>query len=312
MNTYRNFDEMARTIKSMGTKWKQASADTDKKNTYAGIHRRMIDLNKFLNNERNDMNKNLSSMREVYSDKLISTKRAELTKDFDELSKGLVSDCRKEIKSLSDNRRNNIVSMLSTAPSAEQLRLLQILQMRDDLTDTELQNIVPVFFDNYNAMKVLQTIGKQNGITLILPAQLDARAMFESVEKAETGLSEACNHIAENWHNMPLQYKAFYTENPEQPDFIQDPEYRELVETMDSVPQLQDVKAAKTELTPTEKRKISYYYRDVADSVSDTELLQKTKEVMEQHPEDIELLKISDYKGYVADVEDAASNADSE
>lgn len=310
MSEYKNFDEMSRTIKNMGAKWKQASANTDKKNTYAGIHKRMIALNTFLNNERKDMNNNLSAMRETYSDKLIATKRAELTKDFNELSANLAKDCRSEIKKLTDSKRDNIAQMLSTAPSDEQLRLLQVLQMRDDLTDTELQNIVPVFFDNYNAMKVLQNIGKQNGISLHLPEQLDARAMFENVTKAEAELNEACKHIADDWHNVPIQYRAFFSENPEQPDFIQDPDYREIAATMDSVPQLQDVKATKTELTPTEKRKISYYYNDVG--VTDAELLQRTKEIMEKHPEDVELLKVSDYKGYVADVEEAATNAPTE
>lgn len=307
MTNYKNFDEMARTIKSMGAKWEQASENTDKKNTYAGIHRRMIALNVFLNHERKDMLDGLTAMRETYSDKLVAKKRTELEKDFNELSANLVKDCRAEVKKLTDSKRENIAQMLSTAPSDNQLRLLQVLQMRSDLTDTELQNVAPVFFDNYNAMKVLQNIGTQNGIALHLPEQLDARAMYEHVTNANAILSEACNHITDERRNIPLQYHAFFDENPRQPDFIQDPTYRAIVAVMDSVPQLQDVKAKKTELTPTEKRKIEYYYKGVG--VTDAELTQRTREIMAKHPEDVELLKVSDYKEFVAEAENTATNA---
>lgn len=309
MNDFRDFDEMSRTIQNMGSKWKQASANGDKKNTYFAIHKRMLDLNEFLNNERSDMNDKISSMRETYTDKIVSAEQSKLTKEFNELANSLVEDCRKEINTLTDSKRENIVKMLSTPPTQEQLRLLEVLNMRADLSETELQNIVPMFFDNYNAIKVLQNIGQQNGITITLPVQLDARTMFDNVSSANAELSEACKFIAEPLQKIPLKYKAFFTRDPKSPDFIHDPDYVSYIEVIDGVPQLQDVKTKKTTLTPTEQRKIDYYFKDLSENASDGERLMKTEEVMKKHPEDIDILKVSDYKDYVAEVEESASNS---
>ena len=72
---------------------------------------------------------------------------------------------------------------------------------------------------------------------------------------------------------------------------------------LDYVPQLQDFIAMKTSLTPVEKARIDWYYRDLSKGASEIEIEQYTKEVMEKHPEVVELLKLSDYSEYVEIVE---------
>lgn len=310
MSEFKDFDEMSRTIKSMSSKWEKASEGADEKQTYAALHSRMVHLHEFLANERDDMNKRLSSMRDTYSEKVVEKQKKKLSKEFDEFSNNLVKACREEIQELTESKREHIAQMITTPPSDDQLRLLQVLQMRTNISDTELQNIAPAFFDNYNALKVLQNIGEKNGVHVALPVQLDARAMFEAVTGANAELLGASEYLSTPNRNVAIQYRAFYSENPEQPDFIQDPKYREYVEAMDGIPQLQDIKATKESLTPMEKVKIQHYYSDIADSVSDLEITKRTAEIMSAHPEDIPLLKVSDYKGYVADVEAAASNAE--
>lgn len=86
---------------------------------------------------------------------------------------------------------------------------------------------------------------------------------------------------------------------------------------LDSVPQLQDVKTEKAVLSALDKEKIKYYFKDVetldsSDSVQDLKILKHTKIVMDAHPEDIAILRLSKYGKYVSEVEEAEAKAKKE
>lgn len=312
MEKFKSFEDMSDTIKHMDEKWSKATEGKDTARTYAGAHQHLSQLNSFLNNERNDLNSKLRKLGETYSQKVVNNQREKLTAEYNATASKLIEAARTEIKELTASKREKMGEMLTTPPTAEQLRLLEVLKMRSDIDMVEIHNVLPMFFDNYHAMRVLQAVGESNGITVKLPVQLDPRAMFEGVEKAHSYLMGACELLGTKWSEIPTQYRAFFTVNDKEPRACYDPHYNELVEIFDSVPQLQEIKTEKTQLTATEAEKIALYFKPVegvnaGDPVEDIKILKHTQTVMSEHPEDLELLKLSKYGNYVREIEENAT-----
>lgn len=310
MENIKTFDEVEQSIKRMGKKWNEQSHSNTIK-TYASLHKSLTSLFIFLSNERKDINRRITAMGETYSKKVVEKNREKFLKEFDEMAKAMIEAARKDIKEVTTSKRELISEMISSAPSESQLRLLSVLGMRDDLDMVELQNIVPAFFDNYNAMKVLQNVAKSNGIRIVLPVQLDVRTMYEKVETAHEFLMEASEQLTTPWREMPIKFHAFFTVNDKEPGEIYDPEYMEYVKMFDHVPQLQEVRTDKTQLTAIEAEKIKRYFApveniDTSDPVEDIKVLKHVQEVITAHPEDLELIKLSKYGKYVKEIEEAA------
>lgn len=305
---YKSFEQLSMSIRTLKESWKNASAGKDKKRTFAGIQREMQDLYFFLSNERAILDSELNELKDVWSNKVIAERRTKLISEFDEMAKEAVEATRQDIETLTSAKMDKIGEMLATAPSEEQLRLLSALQMREDIDHTELIHILPVFFENYQAMKVLSAIGKRNGIALGLPSQLDCRTLFETLNEATDYLLNACDEFSKEWKDVSIRYHAFLTVNPKEKDRQYDPHYQQYIDLFDYTPQLQDCKAEKQYLSQGEKAKIDWYFRDIAtlnpsDAGDHAIILHRVEEVLTAHPEEKDLLKLSQYADYVAEVE---------
>lgn len=317
MDIYKSFDALSQGIAQLGERWKEAAKDKDREKSYSGIADRMKNSNFFLNNERREVNRKLDDMKKLYNPALIEKKRGELLQEFSKVSESMIAATRSEIKELTEARKVKVGEMLAIPPTDAQNRLLTALQMRSNIDATELYSLFPAFFGNYQAMRVLQDIGKKNGVEIALPVQLEPRALFEAIDKANDFLSGACSEIAKPYRDIDIKYHAFYTVNDKDKSAQYDPAYKEIITALDSVPQLQEVKADKVQLTATEKARVEYYFSDVAgldttDTANDIEVLKHTKAVMDAHPEEIGLLKLSQYANYVSEVEQAQAAEESE
>lgn len=313
MDIYETYDALVKSIAELGEKWKEA-ANSDKRLTYAGMQERMKINRLFIDNERNDIRSKLNGMKKVYNPKLIDAKKKQLLDELDETAKILVEGTRSEIKELSRTRKDKIGEMLCTPPSKAHNQLLAVLQMRNSIDAVELNAILPALFGNYQAMRVLQDIGAKNGVQIAFPVQLDPRTLFVAVDEAEQYLYGACEELVKPWNDVNLRYRPFYTPYEKSLSVSHDLYYNDLVSALDTVPQLQSVKARKVQLTPTENARIEYYYGDVSqldttDKTNDLKVLKHTKAVMDAHPEIIELLKLSKYAPYVSEVEEAKKAA---
>lgn len=317
MDIYKSFDALSQGIAQLGERWKEAAKDKDREKSYSGIADRMKNNNFFLNNERREVNRKLDDMEKLYNPALIEKKRGELLQEFSKVSESMIAATRSEIKELTEARKAKVGEMLATPPTDAQNRLLAALQMRSNIDATELYSLFPAVFGNYQAMRVLQDIGKKNGVKIALPVQLEPRALFETIDKASDFLNGACAEIAKQYKDIDIKYRAFYFVTDKDKGAQHDPAYKEIIAALDSVPQLQEVKADKVQLTPTEKARIEHYFSDVAgldttDTANDIKVLKHTKAVMDAHPEEIELLKLSKYASYVSEVEQAQAAEESE
>lgn len=307
VTNYKSFEDLSESIKQLNENWKALTANSDRKSSFAGIQREMIHTHLFIMNERKDLLADVEKLKDVYSEKVIAERREKLLAQFDEMVQAVIEATKQDIKALSSSKLEKIGDMLGEAPSEGQLRLLSALQMREDMDAVELHHILPVFFDNYQSMRVLNAISEQNGILLNLPVQLDARTMFDTLNEATDYLLAACNEIAKPWENMNVMYHAFYTHNEEEKDKQYDPTYQRFIDMFDNTPQLQEVKAEKQHLSKGEKARIDWYMREVkgldASNPSDyMTILKHMNDVAKEHPEMIALFTMSEYKDLVREI----------
>ena len=198
--------------------------------------------------------------------------------------------------------------LFRSAPNDEQLRLLKALEMRGDVDSLELHHILPVFFTNYQSMRVLKAISEANGVTLNLPVQLDCHTMFDTLKEATDYLLGACNELSKEWENIHISYHAFYTHNDKEPEKQFDPKYQTYIDMFDNTPQLQECKTEKTHLSPVEQAKVDWLFRDVASldpaNPGDyTVILNHVETIVKEHPEMVDVLRLSQYKAFVAKVD---------
>lgn len=240
----------------------------------------------------------------TFAPAVIASRRQAYNDEHTKMIAAATASYRFMIRAFTTKQHDNVRKMVRTAPTESMRNLLEVLKMRDDLSQVELQDILPCVYDNYNALKTLETIARQNGVTLTVPVQLDCAEMHKTIDKVHDYLMGACDELFKP-KDKTIRYKDFFTLNPDEPDKVYSPVYADYIAVLDTVPQLQDVSAKKSGLSVLEKQKIDWYFRDLPDNANKTQLAQFTRNVMQKHPEDIPLLKLSQYAESVEIVEAA-------
>ena len=292
------FEELERSIRRVGDKWSAVNNDTDNSTRYKNQWVMLNLLDQFVETEKKLYREKINDMRGTYAANFLAEQERKLFAEFNSFIEGEKAQKKADIKALAEKKQNKVIGMLTTTPSTEQVRLLNILQMRNDIDVVELHHILPTFFDNYQAMRVLDTIGKSNGITLKIPTQLDCRIMFENIKTATEYLLRAVDEIGKPKKYRDAKYDAFFTYNADDPEKCYDPIFRNIIEVFDTVPQLNDCKTEKTGLNSIEQTKIDWYFRD-ANTENEQKLIEYTESVITTHPEIVPLLKYTPYGEYL-------------
>lgn len=303
---FKDFDELQRSIVATRREWENGAHSLMPKrpDTYYGIWKELNNSRFFWSNEYRDAMTTFDGFKGLYDAKLIASKKQDYNNEHTKMTAAATAAYRSMIKEFTKKQHDNVRKMVRTAPTESIRNLLEVLKMRDDLSPVELQDILPIAFDNYHALRTLQTIARQNGIALTVPVQLDCVEMHKVIDKAHDYLMGACDELFKPKDKV-LHYRDFFTVNPDEPDKVYSPVYADYIAVLDTVPQLQDVSAKKSGLSISEKQKIDWYFRDLPDNANRTQLAQHTKEVMEKHPDDVALLKLSKFAEYVEIVEAA-------
>ena len=301
-NTFKDLEEINRSMEVSRKAWEDGKISPNRVDSYFGIWREMNNYRRFMENEHKDYDVRFAKMKEVYNASIVTNHKNRFQEDFTKTTTIAVSVFRKMINEFSDKKHEQVTKMVRTAPSENTRNLLETLKLRDDLDIVELHDIMPVFYENYHAMRALQSIGRKHGIVLNMPVQMDCTAMHRTIDEAKEYLLGACNVMFKP-KTLTARYNDFFTINEEEKDKVYSPEYENFIQILDYVPQLQDFVATKTSLSSLEEAKIDWYYRNLSKNATDVEIIQYTKKVMEKHPEDVELLKLSKYLEYVEIVE---------
>lgn len=301
------FEQLQREIEESTRLFKEKVEKNPRADTFAKIQQNLQSNNFFLNNERKDFFDKIEREKDTYSYKVITENKAKAREQFDKLATSLVEEAKAEVMELYNNKRGYIRSMLSKAPTEEQIRLLNGLRMRQEVDEFEIVAIMGTFFDNYQAMRVLQDIAKASGHSVKFPVQLDCKILYEELDKAKDYLIRACDELPKPYKDIDLTYHAFFFKGGDTPNH--DPQYETYIKLFDSYPQLNEVEVTKTGLSPTERVRVDHYmskveelYKKEPDSIK---TLKAVAEAMDAHPEAVSLFKLSEYGALVNEVEQA-------
>ena len=301
---FKDFDELQRSITNCRAAWEKGDSKPNTANTYHGIWKELNRSRFFWSNEYKDAMKRFKESETVYAPAVIASRRQAYNDEHTKMTAAATASYRSMIRDFTQKQHDNVRKMVRTAPTESQKNLSEVLKIPDDLSTVELQDILPMCYDNYHALRVLQTIASQNGVTLTVPVQLDCVEMHRTIDKAHDYLMGACDELFKT-KDKTIHYRDFFTVNPDEPDKVYSPVYADYIAVLDTVPQLQNVSAKKSGLSISEKQKIDWYFRDLPDNANKTQLAQFTRDVMQKHPEDIPLLKLSQFAESVEIVEAA-------
>ena len=300
---FKEFEEMNKRAKAARISWETGRTKLDNPNSYTGIWESMNNYRAFMEIERKGAETRFAELGKTFNNNTVSKYKADFDDEFKKTLAVMVSAFHKMISDFTEEKHKQVRKMVRTAPSESMRNLLETLKMRDDLDPVELTDIMPMFFENYHAMRALQSISRQNGVTLNMPVQMDSTFMHKEIDRAKEYLMGAVSEMFTP-KSKRTHYNDFFLVNDEEKGKIYAPTYEEIVSVLDYVPQLQDITAGKNGLTALEKAKIEWLYRNVPDDANDTQLAMYTTEIMETYPEDVSLLKLSDkYAKFVELVE---------
>jgi hypothetical protein len=104
------------------------------------------------------------------------------------------AELEQELSAMIEGKRAQFKRIALSAPSDEQLRLLQTIALRaDDLNPAEIAGIADNFADCHQAMRALASLAKKSGITVVVP---DSAESFEmSIDEVHERLHRLIDEI---------------------------------------------------------------------------------------------------------------------
>lgn len=168
----------------------------------------------------------LAKWRETYTEKAIEPMYREAMEDYAGLRKIAVEKLKAAILDVEKEKREQYRKIALTAPTDEQLRLIQALSLRDDLTESEVYTISEQLGENLQAMKALGSVARKAGIHFprtitteefedaLGKATQYAHDVLNSIDKADLGYNDHCfyNYTGTGWAHMvfdPLDSPMF-------------------------------------------------------------------------------------------------------
>lgn len=152
---------------------------------------------------------------DIYSNRLATEKAATVDAEL----RSFISDERKALEKLAGDimtgKRNRFKEIALKAPSDEQIRMLQALQMRaTSLTAAEVASVGELMADNHQALRSLAAIAEQSNIKVVVPAIVEeAEENFEEVEGYLANMISGFDAKNLNWLQTEF-YSDAYTDIP--------------------------------------------------------------------------------------------------
>ena len=141
--------------------------------------------------------KRMKELTDMKGSKYFIDEKAKAVKARDMAIEQARLECRKSLSGTFKTMRDNNAKRGIKPPTEEQLRTLQMLQMREHVTETELQAAANAMNGNGSALQVVQEIARKHGLHGI---DYRTEANDFSIQQASDEidkLASACNRILE-------------------------------------------------------------------------------------------------------------------
>ena len=284
--------------------YNKKAENVNKALTFEGLRNEFIKVAKEFYKVQREHEAELKEIKtsDIYSDKYIQNKEAEFKNKEAAIISEYVGGIKEATKKVIDTKKAAINSMLSTAPTQEQLNLLQSLKMQGkSLSKTEISAILPELATNYRALKTMQTIAQGVGFSVSLPAQYDYEELHRSIELAEKYLAERINDLGKPVRQWSLASDCFFgpvkynlSDEEWEVQKWDDPQYSNFAEVLDGNVQTSPIVEPVKTLSDGEKEILNNMF---ANKYGD-ELVEAVNKAAES-PNIADLISRSEYSEYI-------------
>lgn len=289
-------------IDRMEAKWKYTeSPKTNDKGTILGLWKVIRQMHYFLQNEYKELQKTYREKSEKWNEQY-SAKQARLfQEEFSRNAKRVGDALKEDIRNFVITKTEKIDKMISTAPSEDELRLLQAIQMRgNNISRAEIMRIMPSLYSNYNSMKILQNIGRSVNCVVHLPQNADAIEMLETLDSAGQYFTRMTDEAVNPGKPSLMARPFFYIDENDQDKCI-DGAVNTFSEVLDYVPQINDFNV--DYITATDRARLQILFKE-ADALDEhnagdqIKISEITRKVLQDNPDDVNLIMKSEYARY--------------
>ena len=292
----------------LSDRWNKVTVSQQNKNSFTGIQALLKSMRSFLQNERKEYEDRYSTLvkQDVYTSSKIRKERQKIDEEWQAEKEEIISGAKQDVEEMIAGKFRKLDAMLTEAPTPQQYDLLRAIQMRGaNISRGELMKVLPYFFTNYQGMKILETIARASGHNIMIPISGDVMDLYGELDRAGQYLLGAVNELAKPG-KPDIRYGAFFYADPNQPgnaDFT----YERFIDLFDKPTQLQTYEIS-TALSASEQAKVNKIFRgldglDPSNAADNLNILRMTQQIMKDHPDDLNLMKRSQYGKYVSEVE---------
>lgn len=190
-----------------------------KRGTFREWQNKAIAARKALAQVKKDYEEDLNEIRATYSPAVIAAKKQELDEKYRSIVDTAKENLSAELDAVIESKQRQF-DKCSGAPSAEDLRLLQALNMRSHISLDEFANTVSKLNGNVQSIAVLRDIADRHGVKIPVgantPAEFDTmlqRAKEYSLDRLQEIDSEDPGYKARAFYDYPDspgEASAFY------------------------------------------------------------------------------------------------------
>lgn len=181
-------------------------SNPDKSKTLQGWQKRAQVVRSAILQLKREHKEAAAEFYEKYLPKVANEMSQELWGHADEVINERVNELRADLREILDGKREQFNKVGLSAPSDEQLRLLQTAALRDDLTEGEVSRMGAAMSSNFQAMRALRSIAKKSGLEMVAPPSV------EDFEASLTQAEELCTNMLNFIKDEELGYfaRCFY------------------------------------------------------------------------------------------------------
>lgn len=171
----------------------------DKAKGFSGWQKRAQITRKALMKAQEERDATVAEWKRTYTNAALAPKLDELNEEYSQLRKIAIDRLDAALDEVIDEKRKQFRTVAMSAPSEEQLRTLQTLSLRDDLTTQEVSEMAETMSNSLQAMRALGSIARKAG--LYFPKLI-------TNEEFEDQLNDAASYARSNYDLIDVPEKA--------------------------------------------------------------------------------------------------------
>ena len=158
------------------------SGDPDRSKGFRGWQHKAQLTRKALEAIRAEMEQKVMELHGDYNENYIAGKLEEMRSEYGEIRKIALEKLEADLDAVVHEKRQQFQKIALSAPTDDQLRLIQSLALRDDLSESEVSTIAESMGGNLQALKALGSVARKAGLTF--PHTITTEQFNEDLENA--------------------------------------------------------------------------------------------------------------------------------